>query len=144
MPAANDRKLILGIDIGGAKCAVTIAEPDGTILHRRNEPTRGDDRSPAEVLDCLAAHARSLMTVANASRSDMIGAGVSLLAGRAGYKERGLSSHLRTCQSGRLSRSKLSLKRRLAYLFGLKTMQMRPRLPNGSLAPALALKISCS
>jgi glucokinase len=77
MPAADRRKLIIGIDIGGTKCAVTIAEMNGTILHRRSEPTRGEERSPEDVLECLAAHARSLMTEANASRSDMIGVGVS-------------------------------------------------------------------
>ena len=75
---ADSRRLIIGIDIGGARSArVTIAEPDGTILDRRSEPTRGDERSPEDVLECLAAHARSLMTEAKASRSDMIGAGVS-------------------------------------------------------------------
>jgi len=77
MPATDSRKLILGIDIGGTKCAVTIAEPDGTVLLRRTEQTRGHERSPEDVLECLAAHARALMTEARVSRSDMIGAGVS-------------------------------------------------------------------
>lgn len=77
MRAADSRGLIIGIDIGGTKCAVSIAGTDGTILDRRSEPTRGADRSPDEVLECLAAHARDLMARATAARSDMIGAGVS-------------------------------------------------------------------
>lgn len=68
---------IIGIDIGGTKCAVALARPDGEILHRRSEPTRGDERTPDAVLESLAALAREIMADGKVMPSDVRGVGIS-------------------------------------------------------------------
>ena len=71
------QSLLLGVDIGGTKCAVVVATPDGTILHRASEPTLSGQRSPREVLEQLSAMARTLVAQANATLADVKGVGVS-------------------------------------------------------------------
>lgn len=72
-----DRRLILGVDIGGTKSAVVLARPDGEILHRRSEPTRPDARGPEAVLERLAVMAREMMEVEAVTVSEVRGVGVS-------------------------------------------------------------------
>jgi glucokinase len=67
---------ILGIDIGGTKCAVALGRSDGTILGRQEMPTESGVRSPQEVLERLAAMARDLMTSTPGAGAPT-GAGVS-------------------------------------------------------------------
>jgi glucokinase len=71
------QSLLLGVDIGGTKCAVVIATPDGTILQRASEPTLSGQRSPRDVLEQLAAMARTLVAQENATLADVKGVGVS-------------------------------------------------------------------
>ena len=52
---------ILGIDIGGTKCAVALGRSDGKILSRKSIPTEVGRLRPQEVLERLAALARELM-----------------------------------------------------------------------------------
>lgn len=55
---------IIGVDIGGTKCAVSIGRTDGRILSRKAIPTECDRRTPQEVLERLAALARELLVAA--------------------------------------------------------------------------------
>lgn len=67
---------ILGIDIGGTKCAVALGRSDGKILGRKAMATEVDRLSPQDVLERLAAIARELMaSTKDADRP--IGVGVS-------------------------------------------------------------------
>ena len=52
---------ILGIDIGGTKCAVALGRTDGKILSRQAMLTEVDRLTPQGVLERLAAMARDLM-----------------------------------------------------------------------------------
>lgn len=52
---------VLGIDIGGTKCAVVLGRTDGTIVSRRSILTQADRTTPLEVLDLLATLARELL-----------------------------------------------------------------------------------
>ena len=71
------QSLLLGVDIGGTKCAVVVATPDGAILYRASEPTLSGQRGPHDVLDQLANMARTLVTQAGATLADVKGVGVS-------------------------------------------------------------------
>ncbi len=70
-------RLILGVDIGGTKCAVSLARSDGEILHRLSEPTLADQRTPEEVLERLAGMAREVMALGKVMASDVRGVGIS-------------------------------------------------------------------
>ncbi len=70
-------QLIIGVDIGGTKCAVCVADTSGNILHRYGEPTGGDDRSPEEILASLSAGVDRLLIENGINRSRLLGAGVS-------------------------------------------------------------------
>ena len=72
---------IIGIDIGGTKCAVSIGRTDGTILARKAVPTESDRRTPQEVLEILAAVARELL-VSTGEAGRPSGAGISCCARR--------------------------------------------------------------
>jgi glucokinase len=74
---AMSEQLIIGVDIGGTKCAVCIANESGEILHRYGEPTSGDDRSPEEILESLARGVDRLLAENGIDRSQILGAGVS-------------------------------------------------------------------
>src|SRR5690349_13752108 len=67
---------ILGIDIGGTKCAVSIGRTDGKILARKAIATESDRRGPQEVLEILAASARELL-VSTKDAAKPSGVGVS-------------------------------------------------------------------
>ena len=69
--------LLLGVDIGGTKCAVVVATPDGAILHRASEPTLSGQRGPRDALEQLANMARALVAQAGAVLADVEGVGVS-------------------------------------------------------------------
>ncbi len=69
--------LLLGVDIGGTKCAVVLADAAGAILRRVSEPTRSGQRSPDEMLRLLAVHARDLLAQENKTIADARGVGVS-------------------------------------------------------------------
>ena len=71
-----DQQTILGIDIGGSKCAVALGRTDGKILARQAIPTEGDRRSPQDVLERLAAIARDLL-VSTKGAGKPTGVGVS-------------------------------------------------------------------
>ncbi|MDE2125798.1 MAG: ROK family protein [Armatimonadetes bacterium] len=58
--------LLLGVDIGGTKCAVSLAEPDGTIIGRHEEPTEEGIRSPGQTLAALATAGKGLLNAAGA------------------------------------------------------------------------------
>lgn len=70
------QQTILGIDIGGTKCAVALGRADGKILSRKAMLTEVDRLSPQQVLEQLAAMARELMIAAK-ENGKPIGAGVS-------------------------------------------------------------------
>lgn len=53
--------MLLGVDIGGTKCAVALGMPDGSLLRRREEPTRADEMGPEAIIERLAAMARALL-----------------------------------------------------------------------------------
>jgi glucokinase len=68
--------LWLGIDIGGSKVAVALADADGRIRARRRRPVdpAGD---PSDELARIAADARALLAELGAESSALAGAGVS-------------------------------------------------------------------
>ena len=55
---------ILGIDIGGTKCAVSLGRTDGKILVRKAIATEADHRSPLGTLEVLATIANGLISSA--------------------------------------------------------------------------------
>lgn len=73
----TNTQVILGVDIGGTKCAVTLTRSDGEILRRRSEPTRSSARKPEQVLESLAGAARELMAESGVMASEVRGIGVS-------------------------------------------------------------------
>jgi glucokinase len=65
---------IIGIDIGGTKCAVALGTTDGKILSRKSILTDGDRSTPLEVLEKLTAIARDLLlTTKNADKPTGVG-----------------------------------------------------------------------
>jgi glucokinase len=72
-----DGSLILGIDIGGTKCAASLGRANGELLGRKSLLTRSGDRSPEQILIELATLARELVAEAGASQRDIRGVGVS-------------------------------------------------------------------
>ena len=69
--------LLLGIDIGGTKCGVALAQADGSIVQRVGEPTRSGERGPDAVLEQLATHARLLIQQAREQGLTVRSVGVS-------------------------------------------------------------------
>src|SRR5690348_15380898 len=69
--------VILGIDIGGTKCAAVLARPDGELLQRRSMLTLADQRGPKEILAELASLAREVMADGRVMGTDVRGVGVS-------------------------------------------------------------------
>ncbi len=72
--AANKR--VLGVDIGGTKCAVSIGTPDGQLVDREE---LGTDQSaePAKVLDDLQRIASALLVKHKLTLESLLGVGVS-------------------------------------------------------------------
>ncbi|HLK61233.1 MAG TPA: ROK family protein [Chthonomonadaceae bacterium] len=68
---------VLGVDIGGTKCAVVLARTDGEILERRSEPTQSETRGPDAVLARLAEMAREVMAAQKVMPTDVRGLGIS-------------------------------------------------------------------
>lgn len=66
---------IIGIDIGGTKCAVALAR-EGELLERIEFAT-AEERSPTEALRRLAALAERLLSERQVSRQYVVGVGVS-------------------------------------------------------------------
>lgn len=70
-------QVILGVDIGGTKSAVVVGRTNGEILHRIEEPTRPNDRSPEQILNRLAEMAKEALKTLNLESRDVKGVGVS-------------------------------------------------------------------
>jgi glucokinase len=68
---------ILGIDIGGTKCAVVLARPDGEILTRKSMRTLSGQLSPDEVLAHLADLAREALAELGLADKQVRGVGIS-------------------------------------------------------------------
>lgn len=71
------KDLVIGIDIGGTKCAAVLARTDGEIVSRASEPTRSDVRTAEEVVRSLARMARELAADAGVKSADILAVGVS-------------------------------------------------------------------
>ena len=67
---------ILGVDIGGTKCAVALGTRDGRILARKEMPTRAE-AGPGDVIERLTRLAGELVRERLASPSDLEGIGIS-------------------------------------------------------------------
>ena len=73
-----DRKLYLGIDIGGTKCAASLGEVRGAeikILGKRKFPTAPNQ--PYKVLEQFVTESETLLTENNLTKSDISGIGIS-------------------------------------------------------------------
>lgn len=68
--------MILGFDIGGTKMAAVVGQDDGTLLARREEPTRIDEEPEAN-LALLHELAQSALKDAGVNPRDLQGIGVS-------------------------------------------------------------------
>src|SRR5689334_17570665 len=68
---------LLGMDIGGTKCAVALATPEGEIVERRGELTEASTRGPEETLQRLAAMARDILATRKLTASQIRGLGIS-------------------------------------------------------------------
>ena len=64
--------LLLGVDIGGTKCAVSLAELDGTIIGRHEEATREGARTAEQTIAALSTAGKNLL--------ETVGAGARLAA----------------------------------------------------------------
>jgi glucokinase len=72
-----ERTVIVGIDIGGTKCAVSLAEANGEILHRKGMLTQAANNSPNQVLDQLAGMVRDMLEERGMNSEAIRGIGVS-------------------------------------------------------------------
>ena len=70
-------RVVLGVDIGGTKCAVALGTLDGEILARRSEPTASETRTPEAVIASLIELARELLAERAIKTADVIGMGIS-------------------------------------------------------------------
>jgi glucokinase len=78
MESNMESQWILGIDIGGTKCAVVLGRADGEILARKSIATRSGELSPEQVLQELAVLAREMLAeTPSTARSELRGVGVS-------------------------------------------------------------------
>jgi glucokinase len=68
---------ILGIDIGGTKCAVVLGRRDGKILQRKSMRTLSGKLSPEEVLTQLADLARQMLDETGTDLTAVSGVGIS-------------------------------------------------------------------
>lgn len=72
-----DDSRIVGIDIGGTKCAVALARSDGAILDRRSVPTEPHSHTPQATLTCLAELVHALLKEHAVPVKHVRGVGVS-------------------------------------------------------------------
>jgi glucokinase len=68
--------MILGIDIGGTKCAAILASPDGEILARQSMPTEAKN-GPDAILNQLITTARELLKKQKVEPGVLTGIGIS-------------------------------------------------------------------
>lgn len=68
---------LIGIDIGGTKCASVLANPAGELLSRRSILTRAGERGPDKVLAELITQTKSMLTEHQVGREKVRGIGVS-------------------------------------------------------------------
>ncbi len=68
--------MILGIDIGGTKCAAALGEAEGTITARSEMPTRAEE-GPTAILARLRDTAQSLLEANHVSPESLEGIGIS-------------------------------------------------------------------
>lgn len=67
---------ILGIDIGGTKLAVVVADFDGTILHKVRRPTESQ-RGPDSIVDTLVDMCKQVLTETGTTADRIAGVGIS-------------------------------------------------------------------
>ena len=67
---------LIGLDIGGTKLAVVLADQKGTILHKIRRPTEAM-RGPDAIIETLCEMAREVMGLSGVSVDDIAGIGVS-------------------------------------------------------------------
>jgi len=72
-----ETRVILGIDIGGTKCAVALGRPDGELLQRTSVQTQADQHGPEQVLYRLAEMARQIIAEHGFMRPEIRGVGIS-------------------------------------------------------------------
>lgn len=72
----GNEQMILGIDIGGTKCAAVLGQADGTIRARRAMPTEAE-AGPDVVLARLIDLARELMQAEGVAAENLVGIGIS-------------------------------------------------------------------
>lgn len=68
--------MILGIDIGGTKCAVVLGRADGTIVARKQEPTEAES-GPDAILQRLLKLASDLLAAERVNLNELLGIGIS-------------------------------------------------------------------
>jgi len=73
---AMKHRPILGVDIGGTKCAVCLGTADGRILARLEMPTHAE-RGPQDILRRLTDLAHSLARSRRLANEDLLGIGIS-------------------------------------------------------------------
>ena len=67
---------LIGLDIGGTKLAVVVADQKGTILHKVRRPTEAM-RGPDAIIESLCEMAREVMGLSRVSIGNIAGIGVS-------------------------------------------------------------------
>lgn len=72
----RDAPCLLGMDIGGTKLAVVVADRDGRIIRKERRPTQAD-RGPGAVVQTLCDMSRSVLTQASVDAGKVAGIGVS-------------------------------------------------------------------
>lgn len=76
LPLNPTAPYLIGIDIGGTKLAVVVADRDGTIVHKVRRPTEAE-RGPEPIFRTLCHMAREAAEAADVAWSDIAGIGVS-------------------------------------------------------------------
>lgn len=71
------KQFLLGIDIGGTKCAVALATANAEIVAREAVATRPEEREPEAVIRELTSLARALCEKHGAARDSILGVGIS-------------------------------------------------------------------
>lgn len=75
MPNVEDRRPVLGIDIGGTKLAVGLATPDGTILAEAREPSLASE-GPDPMIRRVIAMSRRIVSDAGLELKDVVAVGI--------------------------------------------------------------------
>jgi glucokinase len=76
MPENKDRKLILGVDLGGTKIAAALATAEGEILTRRYCPTLGEAGSQ-DIINSILRTIEETMSSGKVRLSQLLGIGIA-------------------------------------------------------------------